>query len=88
MFDRRQFDRERYQRRKEDPNFMKRQMEVNRRAIERKALALAEQITKANGWDLHQGYTAAERGQPFDKEQNSDWRQGWRIWTRRHGKAA
>ena len=89
MSDRRQYMAKYYQLRKSsDPNYLQRHKEANRRSIERKALALAEQLTKASSWELHEGYTAAARGPPFDTRQTADWRQGWRIWTRLHKRAA
>jgi len=95
MSDRREYYAERYQRRKaNDPTFLQRQAEANRRYLERKAISMAQEIAKAQGiapgneWELHQGYKAAERGQRYDQNQSKDWQIGWRIWMRRHGKAA
>lgn len=55
---------------------------------ERRALTMYAKIMEQDYWPLRQGYNAAERGQAYDHHQTADWQQGWRLWQRRHGKAA
>lgn len=58
------------------------------KAAERKATAMFAQMLEADYWPLRQGYNAAERGNDYDHSQTLDWQRGWRLWHRRHGKAA
>lgn len=64
------------------------QREERRREFEAQAVSLAALRAQVDHWPLRQGYNAAERGQPYDEQQPFDWRVGWRLWQRRHGKAA
>lgn len=74
--------------RESDPNYLMRARESMRRHRERKAIAMAAELTASEQWELLHGFKAAERGQPYDKHQHKDWRRGWKIWNRRHGQAA
>lgn len=65
-----------------------RESEDLRRAIERERIEYEARKYDAAFWPLMAGYRAAERGQPCDKAQSRDWRTGWSLWHRRHGRAA
>ena len=56
----------------------------DRRRVEQsqKMLAQIAERMEYEMWPLRQGYAAAERGQPDDKQQSDDWRAGWRTFDR------
>src|SRR5690242_15907706 len=33
---------------------------------------------------LHEGWTAAQKGEPLDESQPSGWREGWMLWHQHH----
>lgn len=66
----------------------RREQEDIRRALEREAVEYQARKYDADWFPLMAGYRAAERGNPYDKRQPRDWRTGWSLWHRRHGKVA
>lgn len=63
-----------------------RQSEHVRRALEMEAVEYQARKYDAAWFPLMSGYKAAERGQPYDRSMVRDWRTGWALWQRRHGK--
>lgn len=64
----------------------RREQEDIRRALEREAVEYQARKYDADWFPLMAGYRAAERGNPYDRGQPRDWRTGWSLWHRKHGK--
>jgi len=65
-----------------------RDRELIRRAVDRERVEYEARKADVDFFPLMAGYTAAERGQPNDRAQPQDWRTGWSLWQRKHGKTA
>jgi hypothetical protein len=63
-----------------------REREDIRRAIERERVEYEARKADVDFFPLMAGFRAAERGQPYEKHQPQDWRTGWALWHRKHGR--
>jgi hypothetical protein len=59
-----------------------------RRAVERERIEYEARKYDAEWFPLMAGYKAAERGQPYDRRQDRDWRTGWAMFHKRQRAAA